>query len=162
MLMTPTLPPNTHVLYAYRITVREVARLGLVNPAHAQNLGADARVQTDVEPIQETHVADPGLLVIDVAGLDDETVFAFQKAVAQTWATSIADRTTRDPGPARRAASPVCRSAAGSAPARYGRSRVPPKLCNILFLQVTALWRLLVDASPGCPLAELGCWNGYG
>ncbi|MCX4597254.1 hypothetical protein OG819_48945 [Streptomyces sp. NBC_01549] len=25
-----------------------------------------------------------------------------------------------------------------------------------------ATWRLVVDAPPGCPLAELGCWNGYG
>ncbi|MFF3468632.1 DUF6207 family protein [Streptomyces sp. NPDC002619] len=36
-----------------------------------------------MEPIQEAHVAKPGLLVIDVAGADDAAVFAFQNAVAQ-------------------------------------------------------------------------------
>ncbi|BAC67910.1 hypothetical protein Save01_05655 [Streptomyces avermitilis] len=56
------------------------------------------RVLTDVDPIQETHLSEPGLLVIDVAGMDDETVLAFQNAIAQTWATSTADRTTQDPG----------------------------------------------------------------
>jgi hypothetical protein len=51
-----------------------------------------------VEPIQEVHVAEPGLLVIDVAGADDATVMAFQEAVARTWGTATAERTTRDPG----------------------------------------------------------------
>ncbi|WP_367318153.1 DUF6207 family protein [Streptomyces sp. HUAS ZL42] len=50
-----------------------------------QNLAAAGRVQTDVEPIQEAHVAEPGLLVIDVAGADDATVMAFQAAVARTF-----------------------------------------------------------------------------
>ncbi|MGA5506972.1 DUF6207 family protein [Streptomyces umbrinus] len=36
------------------------------------------RVLTDVDPIQETHVSEPGLLVIDAAGIDDDTVFALQ------------------------------------------------------------------------------------
>ncbi|MFH9970041.1 DUF6207 family protein [Streptomyces mirabilis] len=51
-----------------------------------------------MEPIQEMHVAEPGLLVIDVAGADDETALAFQRAVAQMWAASTADRTIRHPG----------------------------------------------------------------
>ncbi|WP_307680625.1 DUF6207 family protein [Streptomyces sp. V4I2] len=50
-----------------------------------------------MDPIQETHLSEPGLLVIDVAGRDDDTVNTFQSALARTWATAI-DRTTRDPG----------------------------------------------------------------
>ncbi|WP_307841099.1 DUF6207 family protein [Streptomyces sp. GESEQ-4] len=55
-------------------------------------------VLTDVDPIRETHLSEPGLLVVDVAGLDDDTVFAFQDAIARTWGTSTAERTTRDVG----------------------------------------------------------------
>ncbi|MFF4260290.1 DUF6207 family protein [Streptomyces sp. NPDC001663] len=38
-----------------------------------------------MEPLQEAHIAEPGLLVIDVAGADDAIVMAFQNAVARTW-----------------------------------------------------------------------------
>ncbi|MGV9351843.1 DUF6207 family protein [Streptomyces spiralis] len=51
-----------------------------------------------MKPIQEMHVGEPGLLVIDVAGADDTTVFAVENAVAQRWATATSDRTVRDPG----------------------------------------------------------------
>jgi hypothetical protein len=51
-----------------------------------------------VDPIREVHLSEPGLLVIDVAGFDDDTVLAFQEAIARTWGTSTAERTTRDPG----------------------------------------------------------------
>ncbi|MEU9397605.1 DUF6207 family protein [Streptomyces sp. NPDC048324] len=51
-----------------------------------------------MEPIQQAHLAEPGLLVIDVAGADDATVMAFQDAIAQMWAMATAERTTRDPG----------------------------------------------------------------
>jgi Family of unknown function (DUF6207) len=51
-----------------------------------------------VDPIRETHLSEPGLLVIDVAGFDDATVFAFQNAIARTWGASTAERTTRDAG----------------------------------------------------------------
>ncbi|MER6377216.1 DUF6207 family protein [Streptomyces mirabilis] len=34
----------------------------------------------------------------EVAGFDDDTVFAFQAAIARTWGTSTAERTTRDAG----------------------------------------------------------------
>jgi len=43
-------------------------------------------------------VSEPGLVVIDVAGLDDATVFAFQAAITRVWGTSPAERTTRDVG----------------------------------------------------------------
>jgi hypothetical protein len=51
-----------------------------------------------VDPIREAHLSEPGLLVIDVAGFDDDTVFAFQAAIARTWGTSTADCTIRDAG----------------------------------------------------------------
>ncbi|GHE51326.1 DUF6207 family protein [Streptomyces capitiformicae] len=51
-----------------------------------------------MDPIREAHLSEPGLLVIDVAGFDDDTVLAFQAAIARIWGTSTAERTTRDPG----------------------------------------------------------------
>lgn len=54
-------------------------------------------VLTDMDPIRETHLSEPGLLVIDVAGKDDDTVLAFQNEIARTWASTV-DRTTRDAG----------------------------------------------------------------
>ncbi|MFE2971567.1 DUF6207 family protein [Streptomyces sp. NPDC059340] len=51
-----------------------------------------------MRPIRDVHVSEPGLVVIDVAGFDDDTVFAFQAAIARTWGTSTAERTTRDAG----------------------------------------------------------------
>ncbi|MFE1986736.1 DUF6207 family protein [Streptomyces mirabilis] len=51
-----------------------------------------------MDPIREAHLSEPGLLVIDVAGFDDDTVLAFQAAIARTWGTSTAERTTRDAG----------------------------------------------------------------
>ncbi|MFD6286356.1 DUF6207 family protein [Streptomyces sp. NPDC060205] len=50
-----------------------------------------------VDAIQEAHLSESGLLVLDVAGLDDTTVYAFQDAIARTWAATV-DRTTRTPG----------------------------------------------------------------
>ncbi|MFF9409834.1 DUF6207 family protein [Streptomyces anandii] len=51
-----------------------------------------------MDPIREAHLSEPGLLVVDVAGCADATVFAFQSAIAQIWGTSTAERTTRDAG----------------------------------------------------------------
>lgn len=51
-----------------------------------------------MEPINNTHVARPGLAVVDIAAADDATAFAVQEALAARWATALADRTTRDPG----------------------------------------------------------------
>lgn len=68
-----------------------------MNPELEENPAVHERVLTVVDPIQETHLSEPGLLVIDVAGRDDDTVNAFQSALARTWATAI-DRTARDPG----------------------------------------------------------------
>ncbi|MFE5143813.1 DUF6207 family protein [Streptomyces fagopyri] len=51
-----------------------------------------------VEAINEVHVAESGLVVVDVAAADDQTAFAFQKALATMWAATSVERTTRDPG----------------------------------------------------------------
>ncbi|MEU0196497.1 DUF6207 family protein [Streptomyces afghaniensis] len=51
-----------------------------------------------MKPINEAHVAQPGLAVVDVAAADDQTAFAIQEALAGRWATAPADRTTRVPG----------------------------------------------------------------
>ncbi|MGW6954131.1 DUF6207 family protein [Streptomyces chartreusis] len=51
-----------------------------------------------MEPINETHVAEPGLVVVELAAADDETAFALQEQLAARWATAPADRTTREPG----------------------------------------------------------------
>jgi len=44
------------------------------------------------------HVAEPGLLVVEVSAADDETALAFQDAVAARWAAATADRTTNERG----------------------------------------------------------------
>ncbi|WP_373315006.1 DUF6207 family protein [Streptomyces umbrinus] len=49
-------------------------------------------------PINETHVAEPGLAVVDVVAADDDTALAVQQLLATRWATATADRTTREPG----------------------------------------------------------------
>ncbi|MFD7408405.1 DUF6207 family protein [Streptomyces sp. NPDC059866] len=51
-----------------------------------------------MDPIREAHLSEPGPLLIDVAGFDDATALAFQAAIARTWGTSTAERTTRDAG----------------------------------------------------------------
>ncbi|GAA4340062.1 DUF6207 family protein [Streptomyces venetus] len=51
-----------------------------------------------MKPINEAHVAQPGLAVIDIAAADDLTAFAVQEALAGRWATAPADRTIRVPG----------------------------------------------------------------
>ncbi|MGW5609361.1 DUF6207 family protein [Streptomyces sp. NPDC003753] len=51
-----------------------------------------------MKPITDAHIAEPGLIVVDVAAADEETVFAFQEALAGRWATAPADRATRIPG----------------------------------------------------------------
>ncbi|MCW8122469.1 DUF6207 family protein [Streptomyces violaceoruber] len=51
-----------------------------------------------VDAINEVHVSEPGLVVVDVAAADDETAFAFHTALAARWATTSVERTTRDTG----------------------------------------------------------------
>ncbi|MDT0614392.1 DUF6207 family protein [Streptomyces lancefieldiae] len=51
-----------------------------------------------MRPINDGHVAEPGLAVVEVAAADDETAFAVQELLAAQWAIAPADRTTREPG----------------------------------------------------------------
>ncbi|CAM5734411.1 hypothetical protein SALBM311S_04449 [Streptomyces alboniger] len=47
-----------------------------------------------MKPIQDVHMAEPGLLVVDAAAADEETAMAFHRAVAHRWATAAADART--------------------------------------------------------------------
>lgn len=51
-----------------------------------------------MDPINETHVSEPGLVVVDVAAADGATALAFQQLLADRWATATAEQTTRDAG----------------------------------------------------------------
>lgn len=51
-----------------------------------------------MNPINEAHVREPGLVVVDVAAADDATALAFQQLLADRWATATAERTTHDVG----------------------------------------------------------------
>ncbi|MGW5136193.1 DUF6207 family protein [Streptomyces sp. NPDC004135] len=50
------------------------------------------------EPINEAHVAQQGLALVEVAACDDQTALAIQELLAGRWATATADQTTRVPG----------------------------------------------------------------
>ncbi|MGW1728964.1 DUF6207 family protein [Streptomyces sp. NPDC002306] len=51
-----------------------------------------------MKPINDAHVAEPGLAVVEVAAADDATAFAIQELLATQCAISAAERTTRHPG----------------------------------------------------------------
>ncbi|MGV9567713.1 DUF6207 family protein [Streptomyces sp. NPDC003480] len=51
-----------------------------------------------MDPINEVHVSEPGLVVVDVAAAHDATAMAFQQLLANRWATATAERTTHDVG----------------------------------------------------------------
>ncbi|MFF4138056.1 DUF6207 family protein [Streptomyces mirabilis] len=51
-----------------------------------------------MNPINEAHVSEPGLVVVDVAAADDATALAFQQLLADRWTASPALHTTRDAG----------------------------------------------------------------
>ncbi|MGW0926728.1 DUF6207 family protein [Streptomyces sp. NPDC002755] len=48
-----------------------------------------ARVRGGRRGFEEVHLSEPGLIIVDVAGVDDEAVFVFQAATVETWGTSI-------------------------------------------------------------------------
>ncbi|WP_247706734.1 DUF6207 family protein [Streptomyces liliiviolaceus] len=54
--------------------------------------------------MNDAHVAEPGLAVVEIAASDDATAFAIQNLLATRWATAAAERTTRAPGEPRRTA----------------------------------------------------------
>jgi hypothetical protein len=49
-----------------------------------------------MDPINEVHVSESGLVVVDVAAADAATALAFQQLLADRWAT--AEHTTREAG----------------------------------------------------------------
>lgn len=51
-----------------------------------------------MRPINDTHVAEPGLAVVDIAAADDTTALAIQKLLTRWCALAPADQTTREPG----------------------------------------------------------------
>ncbi|MFJ2722699.1 DUF6207 family protein [Streptomyces sp. NPDC087437] len=51
-----------------------------------------------MDSINEVHVSEPGLVVVDVAAADDATGLAFQQLLAGWWATALAQHSTRDVG----------------------------------------------------------------
>jgi competence protein CoiA len=51
-----------------------------------------------MDPINETHVREPGLFVVDVAPAADATAQALQQLLADRWATTTAEQTPRDAG----------------------------------------------------------------
>ncbi|MFJ4519007.1 DUF6207 family protein [Streptomyces sp. NPDC088770] len=51
-----------------------------------------------MDPINEAHVSESGLVVVDVVAADDVTALAFQQLLAGRWATPPAQHTTRDAG----------------------------------------------------------------
>ncbi|MFF8174171.1 DUF6207 family protein [Streptomyces chartreusis] len=53
-----------------------------------------------MRPINEAHVAEPGLAVVEVAAADDATAFAVQRLLAGQCALAPAERTTRVAGEA--------------------------------------------------------------
>ncbi len=69
-----------------------------MKPSRSKNRPGRRRVVPCVKPINEAHVAEPGLAVVEVAAADDATAFAVQQLLAGRCAIAPADRTTRDPG----------------------------------------------------------------
>ncbi|MFB8314674.1 DUF6207 family protein [Streptomyces sp. NPDC055961] len=55
-------------------------------------------VHTDMDPIDPIHLSEPDLVVLDITGLDEETVQAAAAEVAAWWATSGAPKVRRVPG----------------------------------------------------------------
>ncbi|MEU2394964.1 DUF6207 family protein [Streptomyces sp. NPDC007369] len=51
-----------------------------------------------MKPIDEQHIAESGLVVLDITGGDEETVRAVMPALGERWATSGVGPVRRDPG----------------------------------------------------------------
>ena len=51
-----------------------------------------------MRPINDAHVAEPGLAVVEIAAADDATAFAVQEMLATRCAIAPANRTVREPG----------------------------------------------------------------
>ncbi|MGA5711342.1 DUF6207 family protein [Streptomyces cellulosae] len=62
-----------------------------------ENSNKRPSVVPGMRPINDAHVAEPGLAVVEVEAADDQTAFAIQELLATRWATALADRTVREP-----------------------------------------------------------------
>ncbi|MFF7183515.1 DUF6207 family protein [Streptomyces sp. NPDC008121] len=51
-----------------------------------------------MKPINKQHIAEPGLVVLDITGGDEDTVRAVMAALEERWATSGIGPMRRDPG----------------------------------------------------------------
>ncbi|MET9913405.1 DUF6207 family protein [Streptomyces sp. NPDC006476] len=51
-----------------------------------------------MRPINDAHVAESGLAVVEIAAADDTTAFAIQQLLAARCAIAPADHTVREPG----------------------------------------------------------------
>lgn len=63
-----------------------------MKPARSQNLRVPRHIVPGMRLINDAHVAEPGLAVVQVAACDDQTAFAVQELLAGRWATAQADR----------------------------------------------------------------------
>ncbi|MEU3408575.1 DUF6207 family protein [Streptomyces sp. NPDC006670] len=81
-----------------------------------------------MKPIDEQHIAEPGLVVLDITGGDEDTIRAVMAALEDRWATSGVDPDAGIPAsrPRRRSpSSPACWPLA-TAGAERGRGSVLP------------------------------------
>jgi hypothetical protein len=69
-----------------------------VNAKRNENYRVGAGVVPVMDAINEVHLSEPGLIVVDIAAADDETAFAFHTELATRWATTSVERTTHEPG----------------------------------------------------------------
>ncbi|GAA2771530.1 hypothetical protein Sros01_82460 [Streptomyces roseochromogenus] len=69
-----------------------------MEPNPQANRPAFAAVAADMKPIDEQHIAEPGLAVLDITGGDEDTVRAVMAALEERWATSGVGPVRRDPG----------------------------------------------------------------
>ncbi|MFE7620522.1 DUF6207 family protein [Streptomyces sp. NPDC057496] len=69
-----------------------------VEPGPSANRLGFLAVAAVMKPIDEQHIAEPGLVVLDITGGDEDTVRAVMAALEERWATSGVGSVRRDPG----------------------------------------------------------------
>ncbi|WP_445270410.1 DUF6207 family protein [Streptomyces sp. DSM 41634] len=69
-----------------------------VEPKPLANRLASTAVAAVMKPIDEQHIAEPGLVVLDITGGDEDTVRAVMVTLEERWATSGIAPVRRDPG----------------------------------------------------------------
>ncbi|MFD9302128.1 DUF6207 family protein [Streptomyces sp. NPDC060048] len=62
------------------------------------NRPASTAVAAVMKPIDEQHIAEPGLVVLDITGGDEDTVQAVMATLEERWATSGIAPVRREPG----------------------------------------------------------------